>query len=138
MGYMNKNNVISPIRTQSDHDYALQEIDRLIDLDPETNSAEGKKLEVLATLVESYEKENFPLDDPNPIDAIRFCMEERNLKQQDLVPFIGNKSKVSEVLSGKRGLTIPMIRRLSREFGIPERILLKPTGIQLETSKNSA
>ena len=103
----------------------LNEINRLISIDPKEGTSEAEKLKLFATLVEKFEKENFPINPPSPIDAIVFRMEERGLKQADLVPFIGPKSKVSEILSGKRKLTLQMIRSLSEGLSIPIELLIE-------------
>ncbi|MCH7623881.1 MAG: hypothetical protein IIB46_07335, partial [Nitrospinae bacterium] len=97
----------------------------MIALDPESGTSEADRLELLATLVEKYEKEYFPIDRPDPIEAIQFRMEEQTLRQKDLIPYIGSRSKVSEVLSRKRPLTLPMIRALHKGLGIPTDILLQ-------------
>ena len=93
-------------------------------MDPETGSEDSDRLQVLATLVEEYEKRNFPLDRPDPVAAIRFRMEARGLRQADLVQYIGSRSKVSEVLNRKRPLSLPMIRALAKGLGIPAEILI--------------
>ena len=90
----------------------------------EETSAIVDELELLATLVELYEAEVYPIPSPDPIDAIRFRMEQQELKQKDLIPFLGSKSKVSEVLSRKRSLSISMIRKLHEGLGIPVEVLL--------------
>ena len=112
------------IKSEEEYEGSLTEVERLIALDPEQGTPEADRLELLSTLVESYEKEHFPVDIPDPISAIRFRMEEQGLKQQDLVPYIGSKSRVSEILSGKRSLTLPMIRALNTGLGIPLNVLV--------------
>ena len=113
---------IKLIKTEEDYKKALERIDKIFDASP--NTPKGDELELLVTLVELYEKEKYPIDEPNPIDAIKFRMEQENLKNKDLIPFIGNKSKVSEVLSGKRSLSLNMIRKLNVGLGIPAQILI--------------
>ena len=115
---------IAVIKSEAQHRDYLSEIERLIALDPELSSPEGKRLEVLALLVETYEKERFRIPSPSPIDAILFRLEQKGLQQKDLVPILGSKSRVSEVLSGKRRLTIPMMRKLSAHLEIPASILI--------------
>jgi HTH-type transcriptional regulator/antitoxin HigA len=115
---------ISPIRSDADYQAALSQIDTLFGANPDTE--EGKKLDILLVLVEDWERrQNYALPDAEPIDAIKFRMEQQNLSQRDLVPFIGSLSKVSEVLSGKRSLSLSMIRSLSKGLNIPAEILLK-------------
>lgn len=115
---------ITPIRTEKDYREALAEVSRLVDIDPEVESEEGARLEVLATLVEAYEQRRFPIDAPNPIAAIRFRMEQGGLSVKDLEPSIGATNRVYEVLSGKRDLSITMIRNLHRNLGIPAESLI--------------
>jgi HTH-type transcriptional regulator / antitoxin HigA len=111
------------IRTEEEYDRALQRIDALMDAEPGT--PDGDELDLLATLVELYEEQAYPVDFPDPIEAIRFRMEQMGLKPKDLIPFIGSRSKVSEVLSRQRSLSITMIRKLHKELGIPADVLLK-------------
>jgi len=118
------------IKTPEQHEAALAEVARLVALSPSPNSRESEELELLATLIEMYEKESFPIERPTPVEAIQFRMEEQDLRQRDLIPYIGSKSKVSEVLSGKRPLTLSMIRSLSTNLGIPSDVLLQATSEQ--------
>lgn len=113
------------IHTAGEHEKALAELDRLMGLDPDPGTAEADELELLALLIETYEKERFPIAPPDPIDAIRFRMDQAGLTQRDLVPYVGSKSKVSEVLSGKRPLTLTVIRALHDGLGIPAETLLR-------------
>lgn len=113
------------IKTEEEYDKALAEVERLIALDPEPTTPEGERLELNSTLVEKYELEYFPFEKPDPIETIRFRMEQQELKQRDLIPYIGSRSKVSEILSGKRSLTLSMIRALSEGLGIPAEILIQ-------------
>lgn len=110
---------IRPIRTEADYDAALARIDALMD-DPSALD----ELDVLTTLVEAYEDANFRIAAPDPIDAIKFRMEQANLSQSDLVKYIGSRAKVSEVLAGKRPLTLKMVRALSTHLGIPAEVLI--------------
>jgi HTH-type transcriptional regulator/antitoxin HigA len=114
------------IKTEADHAAALARIDAIFEARPGT--PEGDELELLVHLVEEYEAARHPIDPPDPIEAIKFRMEQGGLKQVDLVSMIGNKSKVSEVLSGKRPLSLAMIRRLHKELGIPAHVLIRETG----------
>jgi len=115
---------IFPIRSEQDYRKALREISRLVDLDPDVQSEDGARLEVLATLVEAYEQRRFPIEAPDPISAIRFRMEQGGLSVKDLVPSIGEPNRVYEVLNGKRDLSINMIRNLHRNLGIPAESLI--------------
>lgn len=111
------------IKTESDYEAVLNRINELFDAEPDT--PEGDELDLLVTLVELYEKEKYPIESPDPISAIKFRMEQQGLKSKDLIPFIGSKSKVSEVLSGKRALSLNMIRKLHEGLGIPAEVLIK-------------
>lgn len=124
-GTSEDNNVIKVIKTESDYATALANIGRLMDRDPPSDSAEANELELLTMLVGEYEANAFPVEVPDPIEAIRFRMEQQDLSPRDLIPFIGSRSKVSEVLSGKRPLTLAMIRALHSGLGIPARSLLQ-------------
>jgi HTH-type transcriptional regulator/antitoxin HigA len=112
------------IKTEADYEEAVARIDALMDTDPDPESDEGKDLELLAMLVEQYEDVHYPMDLPGPVESIKFRMDQAGLKQSDLVPYIGSKSKVSEVLNGKRPLSLNMIRKLHTGLGIPAEVLL--------------
>jgi len=116
------------IKNEGDHNKALSRIEQLMDTKPGT--AEMDELELLTALVERYEERQFPISWPDPIDAIKFRMEQLGLGQNDMVPFIGNKSKVAEVLNGKRPLTLAMMRGLHKGLGIPAEVLLAEPGGQ--------
>jgi HTH-type transcriptional regulator/antitoxin HigA len=113
---------IRPIRTRADHRAALKEIEGLMGAAPRT--ADGDRLDVLVTLVEAWERKHEPMDLPDPVAAIRFRMEQSGLTPKDLVPMIGRLNRVYEVLSGKRPLTLSMIRRLHQQLGIPAESLI--------------
>ena len=113
---------IKPIKSEGDYRKALKEIDRLMDARP--NTAEGDRLDVLVTLVEAWEEKHWPIDLPDPIEAILFAMEQRGLSRKDLEPLIGSRARVAEVLNHKRSLTLPMIRRLHQGLGIPAEVLI--------------
>ena len=115
------------IKNENDYEAALSRIDELMDADPET--PEGDELELLVTLVELYEKKAHPIELPDPIEALKFCMDQMGLKQKDLIPFIGSRSKVSEVLSRQRPLSIGMIRKLHEALGIPADVLIKESSL---------
>jgi len=116
---------LKTIKTKTDLEKALAEIQKLLVLDPDPNSKESESLRILTLLVEDYEKNISWKFKPDPIDAILFRMEQQNLSQRDLVPFIGSRSKVSEVLSRKRPLTLSMIRALHNGLGIPAESLIQ-------------
>lgn len=115
---------IQPIKSEADYEAALEEIERLLDAEP--NTPEGDKLEVLMVLVEAYEDEHHSIPLPNPIAAIKYHMESRGLSRKDLEPYIGSRARVSEILNRKRPLSINMIRKLSAGLGIPTDILVQP------------
>lgn len=110
------------IKTRREYRAALHRVEEIMDARPGT--AEGDELELLAALIEIYEEKHAPVPPPDPIEAIRFRMEQECLRQQDLVPILGSRSRVSEVLNGKRSLTLTMIRRLHQQLGIPAEVLL--------------
>lgn len=114
---------IKPVRSAKDHARALKEVDRL--MNKKLTRKEEAELEVLGILIEAYEDEHFPIDAPSPVEAIRFRMEQLGLKQVDVGRIIGSTSRVSEILAGKRSLTLPMIRSLSAELDIPTDVLVQ-------------
>lgn len=114
------------IKNEKDYDMALSRIEQLMDAKPET--PEMDELELLTALVEMYEERHYPISPPDPVDAIKFRMEQLGLGQKDMVPFMGTKSKVSEVLNGKRTLTLAMMRALNKGLGISAEVLLRESG----------
>lgn len=114
---------IKPIKTDADYRAALKEVESLMSAEP--NTPEGEKLDILVTLIEAYEHKHFPLDLPDPVEAIKFEMEQKGLTVKDLEPMIGKSNRVYEVLNRKRSLTLTMIRKLHRELGIPAESLIK-------------
>ena len=114
---------IKPIKTDADYRAALKEIETLMMAEPDT--PEGEKLDVLVTLVEAYEQKHYPLDLPDPVEAIKFEMEQKGLTVKDLEPMIGKSNRVYEVLNHKRSLTLKMIWRLHEQLGIPAESLIK-------------
>jgi HTH-type transcriptional regulator/antitoxin HigA len=118
---------IRPIKTEDDYKIALQEIAGYFENEPEIGSTEGNRFEVLLTLVEVYETKQYPIDLPDPIEAIKFRMEQAGLTAKDLVPMIGKVNRVYEILNRKRSLTLPMICKLHEQFGIPAESLIRPT-----------
>lgn len=117
---------IHPIHTEQDHRAALKELSVYFDNEPEPGTSAGDRFEVLLTLVEAYETRNFPVDLPDPVEAIKFRMEQSGLTPKDLQPMIGRMNRVYEVLNRKRPLTLKMIWKLHRELGIPAESLIRP------------
>lgn len=120
---------IKPIKTQSDYKAALAEIERLMEAEP--NTPEGDKLDVLTTLVETYEEKHYPIDPPDPIEAIIHEMESQGLTRKDLERYLGNRARVSEILNRKRSLSLKMIRNLQEGLGISAEILINPYPLQI-------
>jgi HTH-type transcriptional regulator / antitoxin HigA len=118
-------NDIRPIRTETDYRKALAEIETL--WGTKRGTSKGDRLDVLATLIDAYEAEHYPMDPPDPVEAIKFRMESQGLTRKDLEPLIGTRTRVAEVLNRKRNLSIGMIRRLHLELGIPADVLIRPT-----------
>ena len=116
---------LKPIRTEQDYEAALAEIGQL--WGARSGTVEGDRLDVLATLVEAYEAEHYPMDPPDPIEAIKFRMKQQGLTRKDLERLLGTRTRVSEVLNRKRSLSIAMIRRLHEELGISAEVLIRPT-----------
>ena len=115
---------IKPIRTKADHRAALKEIDRL--MDAKAGTPAGDRLDILTTLVERYESQHEPIEPPDPIDALLYHMESRDLKRRDLEPYLGSRARVAEVLNRRRPLTIDMIRKLHSRLGISADVLIRP------------
>lgn len=116
---------IKAIRTEADYRAALQEVSALVDLDPAVDSPDGERLEVMGALVQAYEAKHYPIDPPDPIEAIKFRMDQAGMTVKDLVPYIGSLNRVYEVLSYKRPLSLNMIRRLSEGMHIPAEVLIR-------------
>ncbi len=127
---------IQPIRTETDYQAALARIDELMEAEP--GSPDGRELDLLADLVELYESRNEPMDYPDPVAAIEFRMEQAGLQPRDLIPFIGSRGKVSEILSGKRPITMPMARALHEHLGIPADVLLRRPGGTTDDARSTA
>ena len=119
---------IRPIRTDADHKAALVEISSLMAADPELGTPKGDRLDVLATLVQAFEARHYPIASADPVEAIKFRMEQQSLMPRDLEPMIGRLNRVYEVLSRKRPLTMAMAWRLHTQLGIPAASLLRPPG----------
>jgi len=115
---------IRPIRSDADYKAALAVVSDLIDRDPAPDSPDGERLEVLGLLVHEWEEQHYPMAPPDPIDAIKFRMDQDGLTVDDLAPYIGARNRVYEVLARKRPLSLPMIRRLSAGLGISAQVLI--------------
>jgi len=115
---------VKAIRDELTYRTTLARVSALVDLDPAPDSQEGEELEVLGTLVEAYESRHYPIGSPDPIEAIRFKMEQSGITVKDLEPIIGKSNRVYEVLARKRPLTLAMIRRLNTRLGIPASVLI--------------
>lgn len=113
------------IHSDAEHAAALSDLDRLLDAGPAPGTPLSDELQLLALVIEIYEKHRWPIDLPDPVDAILFVMDQRGLTRRDLVPYLGSRSRVSEVLAGKRGLSIGMIRKLHEGLGIPLEVLVR-------------
>ncbi|MCL5284324.1 MAG: transcriptional regulator [Nitrospirae bacterium] len=115
---------IRPVKTDLDYREALAEVESLMDAQADT--PEGERLDVLTTLIESYEKKHFPMDPPDPVEAIKFCMDQKGLTPKDLEPMIGRLNRVYEVLNHTRPLTLRMIRNFHKTLGISAESLIRP------------
>ena len=115
---------VKPIRSEKDYEVAMAEVEIL--WGAKSGTPKGDRLDVLATLIESWEAANYPMDPPDPIEAIKFRMEQQGLTRKDLEGIIGTRARIAEVLDRKRGLSIAMIRRLNTELHIPAEILIRP------------
>jgi HTH-type transcriptional regulator / antitoxin HigA len=116
---------IKPIKTEADYEAAVTEIGRL--WGSKIGTSAGDRLDVLATLVEAYEQDRYPIEPPDPIEAIKFRMEQQGLTRKDLEAIFGTRTRVAEILNRRRGLSINMIRKLHAELGISAEVLLRPT-----------
>ncbi len=112
------------IKSDADYEKALERVEALVKIDPEKNTEEAEELELLTLLINTYEEEMYPIDLPDPVEAIKFRMDQQGLKNADMIPYIGSKSRVSEVLNRKRGLSLAMIRALHQDLGIPAEVLI--------------
>ncbi len=119
---------LKPIKTDADHEAALLEIERL--WDAKEGTAEGDRLEILTTLVEAYEEVHFPLDLPDPIEAIKFRLEQQGEDKKSLIGIIGNRTRVYEVLRRDRALSLTMIRQLNHRLKIPAEVLIRPVRVR--------
>jgi HTH-type transcriptional regulator/antitoxin HigA len=122
---------IRPIKTEEDYEGALREVSAYFDNEPVPGSADGDRFEVLITLVEAYEAKHYPIGLPDPVEAIKFRMEQAGLTPKDLVPFIGRLNRVYEILNRKRPLTLNMIWKLNQKLGISAECLIQPPKLPL-------
>ena len=129
---------IRPIHTDADYKAALRELSAYFDNEPAPGTPDGDRFEVLLTLVEAFEAKHFPIDLPDPVEAIKFRMEQAGLTPKDLVPAIGRLNRVYEILARKRPLTLAMIWRLHEKFGIPAESLIRPPELSAMHRKLSA
>ena len=116
---------VRPVRSHADHQAAMAEMERL--WGAKSGTPEGDRLDVLATLVDAYEAEQYPMDPPDPVDAIVFRLESQGLSKRDLEPIIGGRGLVEDVLARRRSLSVPMIRKLHEKLGISTDVLIRPT-----------
>src|ERR1700690_749117 len=116
---------LKPIRTKADYKAAIAELERL--WGPESGTPKGDRLDVLATLIDAYESRHYPMDPPDPIEAIQFRMEQLGLTRRDLEPLLGTRARVAEIMNRRRSLSIDMIRRLHKELGISAEVLIRQT-----------
>src|SRR6266566_8943467 len=116
---------LKPVRSKSDHKKALAELERL--WGAKSGTPAGDRLDVLATLIDVYETEHYPMDPPDPIEAIKFRMEQQGLTRRDLEEIIGTRTRIAEILNRKRGLSVGMIRRLHERLGISAEVLIRPS-----------
>ena len=127
---------IRPIKTEADYDAALARAEAL--MDAEEGTPEADELDVLATLIEAYEDKHYPMDPPDPIEAIKFRMEQQNLTRKDLEGIVGTRTRIAEVLNRRRGLSISMIRRLHEKLGISTDVLIRPSRIKPARARRAA
>lgn len=116
---------LKPIRTEADYEAALGEVERL--WGAPSGTPEGDRLDILATLIDAYEAKHHPMDQPDPVEAIRFRMEQQGLTRKDLEPIFGTRNRTSEILNRRRGLSLDMIRQLHDRLGISAEVLIRPS-----------
>ena len=127
---------IRPIKTESDYEVTLAEIEKLWESGPDT--PESDRLDILVTLVEAYETKHYPIDPPDPVDAIKFRMEQMGLTDKDLEQYMGGRGRVNKILSRKLPLSLDMIRKLHKNLGIPAEVLLSEPSVSRETAHRGA
>ena len=117
---------IRPVRTEAEYEAALKEIETYFESEPRQGSPEADRFDILATLIEAYEREHWPIDAPDPVEAIRYCMELRGYTQSDLAVLLRSRSRASEILNRRRPLTLEMAWKLHREWDVPAESLIRP------------
>lgn len=122
---------IRPIHTEEDYKAALRKVSAYFDNEPATGTPDGDRFEILLTLVEAYEAKHYPIDLPDPVEAIKFRMDQAGLTPKDLVSVIGRLNRVYEILNRKRPLTLNMIWKLHEKLGIPAECLIQPTKMKI-------
>lgn len=127
---------VKPIRTEADYEAALGEVERL--WGAKAGTPKGDRLDVLATSIDVYESQHYPMDPPDPIEAIKFRMEQQNLTRKDLEGIVGTRTRIAEVLNRRRGLSISMIRRLHEKLGISTDVLIRPSRIKPARTRRAA
>ena len=125
--------IVRPLHNESDYDAALAEIEHLFDKPPKRGTPEADRYELLALVIEDYEERRWPIEPPEPVDAILYSMEIQGLSQADLGRLLGSRQRASDILSGKRSLTMGMAWKLHTEWGIPAESLIKPPVVSPET-----
>jgi HTH-type transcriptional regulator/antitoxin HigA len=118
--------IIRPLRNEADYDAALEEIEDYFENEPKVGTSEADRFDLLALVIEDYERTHWPIDPPDPVEAILFRMETGGFSQADLGKLLGSRQRASEIISRKRGLTMRMAWKLYREWGIPAEALIKP------------
>lgn len=118
--------VIRPLRSESDYDAALADIERYFEKEPKRGTPEADRFDLLALVIEDYEKKHWPIDPPDPVEAIRYRMDIAGLGQSDLGRLLGSRQRASDILSRKRRLTLQMVWKLHRDWGIPAEALIQP------------
>lgn len=119
-------NNIRPLASEADYDWALREVEQYFESEPEPGTVEAARFDVLSALIEHYEAKVWPIEAPDPVEAIRVKMEEKGLRQADLASLVGSRSRASEILSRQRAITMEQAYKLNREWHIPAEILLQP------------
>jgi len=128
--------IIRPIRNEAGYDAALEEIERYFEHEPEPGTPEADRFDLLALVIEDYEDKRWPIETPDPVEAIKLKMEQKGFARADLAGLIGSRSRASEILNRRRRLTVELIWKLSRRWGIPAESLIKP--YKLKTTKTPA
>ncbi|MGO4339385.1 type II toxin-antitoxin system HigA family antitoxin [Labrys sp. KB_33_2] len=129
---------IRPIKTEADYDWAIAEITKYFENEPEVGSPDGDRFDVLAILIEAYEDKHYPIASPDPVDAIHSHMKLFNLPRKALVDVIGSSPRVTEILARKRALTLEMVYKLNREWHIPAEVLVKPYHLAKDRERKRA